>query len=90
METVKIAGSASALGAWDTSKAVTLGSQGYTSTNTIWNGTVSFAAGSYFEWKIIKVNTSSNAVTYEGGSNRAYTVPTGCATTAIINASWQT
>lgn len=89
LETVKIVGSVAQIGTWNTTLADQLSASTYTSTNTIWNDTISFAAGTYFEYKFIKVNSTSAAVTWESGNNRNFTVPSTCATTAIVNGTWQ-
>ncbi|KAJ4289630.1 hypothetical protein N0V90_010959 [Kalmusia sp. IMI 367209] len=87
-QTIKIAGSISQLGSWDTSKAPALSASQYTSSNPLWSTTLSLPAGTSFEYKFIRVE-SSGAVTYESGSNRKYTVPQTCATTATVETSWQ-
>lgn len=87
-QTIKIAGSISQLGSWDTSKAPALSASQYTSSNPLWSTTISLPAGTSFEYKFIKVE-SSGSVTYESGSNRVYTVPKTCATTATVATTWQ-
>lgn len=86
-EAAKILGSDTRLGAWSTANAVLLSSAGYSTTNTIWSGTVAFPPSTYFEYKIIKVNSTSGAVKYEGGDNRLYTVP--CAKTVTLKDTFQ-
>lgn len=86
-QTIKIAGSISQLGSWDTSKAPTLSASQYTSSNPLWSTTINLPAGTSFEYKFIKVE-SSGSVTYEGGANRKYTVPTTGGTVKVEGA-WQ-
>lgn len=88
-QTIKIAGDATQLGAWNTSNAVALSATQYTSSNPEWSGTVTFVAGTVIQYKGINVG-SSGSVTYEGGSNHIFTVPTGCTTTVTASAAWQT
>lgn len=87
-QTVKIAGSIAQLGSWDASKAPALSASQYTSANPLWTATINLPAGASFEYKFIRVE-SSGAVTYESGANRAYTVPSGCAGTAAVDATWK-
>ena len=61
---------------------------GYTTDNPIWNTTVKLIAGTYFEYKFIKVD-SKGAVTWEVDPNRNYTVPRGCSGTALVEGAWQ-
>lgn len=90
LEKVSVVGSISALGSWATASGFNLSATTYTSTNPIWSGgPVSLAAGTSFQYKFIKYNSTSNAVTWESGSNRDYTVPKTCATTAVVNGVWQ-
>ncbi|KAF1979234.1 hypothetical protein BU23DRAFT_586537 [Bimuria novae-zelandiae CBS 107.79] len=87
-QTIKIAGSISQLGGWDTSKAPELSASQYTSSNPLWSTTLNLPAGTSFEYKFIRVE-SSGGVTYESGSNRQYTVPKTCATTATVETTWK-
>lgn len=86
-QTIKIAGSISQLGSWDTSKAPALSASQYTSSNPLWSATINLAAGTSFEYKFIKVE-SSGSVTYESGDNRKYTVPTS-GSTATVETTWK-
>ncbi|KAF9732153.1 hypothetical protein PMIN06_005382 [Paraphaeosphaeria minitans] len=86
-QTIKIAGSISQLGSWDTSKAVALSASQYTSSNPLWSATINLPAGTSFEYKFIKVE-SSGSVTYESGDNRKYTVPT-TSSTATVETTWK-
>ncbi|KAF2645851.1 hypothetical protein P280DRAFT_465595 [Massarina eburnea CBS 473.64] len=87
-ETIKLAGSISQLGSWDAGSAVVLSASQYTSSNPLWTGTVDLPTGTSFEYKFIKVD-SSGSVTWESGSNRKYTVPSGCAKTVVVESTWQ-
>ncbi|KAF2996880.1 hypothetical protein E8E13_005028 [Curvularia kusanoi] len=87
-QTVKIAGSIAQLGSWNTANAPALSASKYTSSNPLWTTTLNLPAGTSFEYKFIKVE-SSGAVTYESGANRVYTVPKSCASTATVEASWK-
>lgn len=87
-QTIKIAGSIAQLGSWDTSKAPALSASQYTSSNPVWSTTLNLPAGTSFEYKFIKVE-SSGSVSYESGSNRQYTVPKTCATTASVETTWK-
>jgi alpha-amylase len=90
LEKVSIAGSIAELGKWATASAFNLSSANYTAKNTVWSGTVNIAAGTSFQYKIIKYNSTSNAVTWEADPNRSYTVQTSCNTSATMNDVWQT
>jgi hypothetical protein len=86
---VKIVGSIAALGSWNTANGVSLSASQYTSANPLWSVAVNMAPGTSFEYKFIQVS-SAGVVTWESGSNRAYTVGTavtGCS--QLITTSWQ-
>ncbi|KAI1333966.1 carbohydrate-binding module family 20 protein [Xylariaceae sp. FL0016] len=87
-QTVKIVGSVSQLGSWDTSKAIALNADKYTSSNPLWSGTVTLPAGLAVQYKYIVVGTDGS-VTWEADPNHSYTVPTGCSTTATKSDTWQ-
>ena len=87
-QTIKIAGSVSELGNWDTSAAVALSAVDYTSANHLWLGTVSFPAGTVIQYKYINV-ASNGAVTWEADPNHTYTVPATCATAVTVSNTWQ-
>ncbi|TAQ89169.1 hypothetical protein B7494_g2562 [Chlorociboria aeruginascens] len=80
-DTIKISGSVSQLGDWDSDNAVALSASEYTSSDPLWSGTVSFPAGTVIQYKFINVD-SSGSVTWEADPNHTYTVPTTCATSA--------
>jgi hypothetical protein len=54
-QTIKVAGSISKLGNWDTGSAPALDASGYTSSNHLWSYTVTLAAGETFEYKFISM-----------------------------------
>ncbi|MEV6346249.1 carbohydrate-binding module family 20 domain-containing protein [Actinoplanes sp. NPDC051851] len=72
---VYVVGSNTALGSWDTSKAVALSSSGY----PIWSSTIAVPSGSSFEYKYLKKDSSGN-VTWESNANRAVTTGTSAVT----------
>jgi glucoamylase len=67
---------------------VALYASGYTSTNPVWSGTISFPAGTSFQYKFINV-ASGGSVTWERDPNRSFTVPTSCNAGVTINTNWQ-
>lgn len=87
-QTIKIAGSIAQLGSWNTANAPALSADQYTAASPIWRTTISLPAGTSFEYKFIRVE-SSGSVTYESGANRVYTVPSGCAATASVDTTWK-
>ncbi|OBT63964.1 hypothetical protein VE03_05984 [Pseudogymnoascus sp. 23342-1-I1] len=86
--TIKIVGSISQLGSWDTSSAIALSASGYTTSSHLWSVSLSLPAGTVFEYKFINV-ASNGAVTWESDPNRQYTVPSTCATTALVSDTWR-
>jgi len=87
-QTIKICGSISQLGSWDTSSCPSLSASGYTTSNPVWSVTISLTAGTSLEYKYINV-APSGTVTWESDPNRSYTVPIGCATAATENDTWR-
>ena len=87
-QTIKIVGDIAALGGWDTSKAIALSADQYTSSNPLWRVTINLAAGQVIQYKYINV-ASSGAVTWEKDPNHTYTVPASCATAVTKSDSWQ-
>lgn len=87
-QTIKIAGSVSQLGSWNTANAVPLSASGYTASNPVWSGTLNFAPGTVLSYKFINV-ASDGTVTWEKDPNRSYTVPSGCSTSVVVSGSWQ-
>ncbi|KAF2166514.1 carbohydrate-binding module family 20 protein [Zasmidium cellare ATCC 36951] len=88
LESIKLIGSITELGKWNTSQAVAMSASGYTTDNPIWNATVKLVAGTYLEYKFIKVD-SDGGVTWEVDPNRNYTVPRACSNTAVLESDWQ-
>lgn len=87
-QTIKISGNVDALGNWDTSSAVALSAGDYTSSNPLWDGTISFPAGTVIQYKYINV-ASNGDVTWEADPNHTYTVPATCATAVTVSNTWQ-
>jgi hypothetical protein len=79
----------SALGDWDTSSAIALSASSYTSSDPLWDVTLSFTPGEVIEYKFINV-ASDGTVTWEADPNHTYTVPASCATAVTVSSSWQT
>jgi glucoamylase len=88
-QTIKIAGDVAALGSWDTSNAVALSAGDYTSSKHLWDGTISFPAGTVIQYKYINV-ASNGDVTWEADPNHTFTVPATCATAVTVSDTWQT
>jgi glucoamylase len=87
-QNIKIVGSIAQLGSWDASKAIALAATQYTSSNPLWSTTITFAAGTTFQYKYILVNADGSVV-WEADPNHSYTVPTGSSQTATKSDSWQ-
>jgi glucoamylase len=87
-ETIKIAGDVASLGDWDTDDAIALSAADYTSSNPLWDGTISFAPGTVIEYKYINV-ASNGDVTWEADPNHTYTVPATGATAVTVSNTWQ-
>ncbi|OBT96781.2 hypothetical protein VE01_04144 [Pseudogymnoascus verrucosus] len=87
-QTVKIVGSISQLGSWNTANAIALSASGYTSSNHLWSIALNLPSGTTFQYKFINV-ASNGAVTWESDPNRQYTVPATCDTTATVASSWK-
>jgi alpha-amylase len=77
---VYVVGNVSALGSWDTGKAVALSSAGY----PVWSGSVALPANTAIEYKYLKKDASGN-VTWESNANRTTTTGTAAVT---YNNSW--
>jgi alpha-amylase len=87
-QNVYISGSISQLGSWDASSAIALSASSYTSSNPLWQATITLPVGTSFEYKFIE--KSGTTVTWESDPNRSFTVPTGCSgTTATVTATWR-
>ncbi|KAJ5689840.1 hypothetical protein N7462_004232 [Penicillium macrosclerotiorum] len=88
-ENIKLAGSISQLGSWDTDDAVALSAADYTDSNHLWFVTVTLPAGTSFEYKYIRIE-SDGTIEWESDPNRSYTVPAACATTAVTKSdTWR-
>jgi glucoamylase len=85
---IYVVGSVSALGGWDTSKAIKLDAGRYRSDLPLWYGGMTLAAGTAFEYKYIRKEGGGNVV-WESDPNRAYTVPKTCRTSAAMIDSWR-
>jgi alpha-amylase len=89
-QNVYISGSISQLGSWDTSSAVALSASSYTSSNPLWQVTITLPVGTTFQYKFVEKTSGSTSVTWESDPNRSYTVPTGCTgATATVSATWR-
>lgn len=83
-----ISGSISALGDWDTSDAVALSADDYTSSDNLWFVTIDLTAGESFEYKYILVESDGTAV-WADGDNESYTVPAVCGETSVtVDDTW--
>ncbi|KAK0705678.1 starch binding domain-containing protein [Lasiosphaeris hirsuta] len=87
-QTVKIVGSISQLGSWNTASAPVLSAAQYTTASPVWMYTVSLAAGTTFDYKFVNV-ASSGAVSWESDPNRSFTVPHGCDAAVTVNTLWR-
>lgn len=88
-ENIKIAGSISQLGDWDTDDAVALSAADYTSSDNLWFVDIDLPAGTSFEYKYIRIE-SDGTIEWESDPNRSYTVPAACATTAVTESdTWR-
>ncbi|GAA3026817.1 carbohydrate-binding module family 20 domain-containing protein [Kitasatospora albolonga] len=81
-QNIYVVGNTTALGGWDTSKALLLSSAAY----PVWKLNVPMAAGTSFEYKYVR-KESNGAVTWESGANRTATVPTNG--TVTLNDTWR-
>lgn len=89
-QTVKLVGSVSQLGNWNTSAGVVLNYEDYDDCDTYWAIDIDLPAGQVIEYKYIKVSTSGS-VTWEADPNHTMTVSSGCQATAgaVVNDDWQ-
>jgi glucoamylase len=88
-ENIKLAGSIAGLGSWDTSNAIALSADKYTSSNHLWYVTKTLPAGQVIQYKYIRVE-SDGSTKWESDPNRSYTVPAACATTAVtVSDTWR-
>jgi alpha-amylase len=86
-ETIKIAGSTTELGSWNTANAPALSASGYTSSNPVWSITLKLPAGQAVQYKFLKVS-SSGGVTWESDPNRSYSVP-ACQSSGTVGTQWK-
>lgn len=87
-ETIKLSGSISQLGDWNTQDAILLSAADYKSTDNVWFVTINLPAGIVFQYKYINVDSDGD-VTWEADPNHTYTVSATCATAATIHDTWQ-
>lgn len=87
-QTIKVVGSISQLGSWNTGSAVALSASAYTNANPLWSTTVTLPAGTTFQYKFINVQ-SSGAVNWESDPNRSFTVPSSCSKTVTVSNTWR-
>lgn len=86
-ETIKISGNATALGSWDTSKAITLSAANYTSSDHLWHVTVNLTPGSTVLYKFIN-EAVDGTISWESDPNRSFTVTSGC-TGETVGDTWR-
>lgn len=84
-ENIYLTGNVSELGNWNTSKAIGPTYNTVVYQYPTWYYDVSVPAGTALQFKFIKKNGST--VTWEGGSNHTYTVPSS--STGIVTVNWQ-
>ena len=91
-ETVYVTGNIPALGNWATSSgsggAVALDAAQYTSSNPLWTGVVNLPAGTSFEYKYFKTE-SSGSVIWESGANRAGVTGQACKGGVVVGDTWR-
>lgn len=87
-QNIYLAGDASALGAWDLTKAVPLNANAYSASNPIWqtSAAVNLPAGKAFQYKYVLKGTDGSFA-YENGNNRQYTTP--ASGTVNLADTWQ-
>jgi len=88
-QTIKICGNDSILQDWNTGSAIPLSASQYTSSDPLWDVTITFPAGEVIQYKYINV-ASDDSVTWEADPNHTYTVPATCATAVTVSNTWQT
>ncbi|MFJ8441875.1 carbohydrate-binding module family 20 domain-containing protein [Kitasatospora griseola] len=77
-----VVGDAAALGGWDTSKALLLGSAAY----PVWKLDVALPAGTAIQYKYLRKDAAGN-VTWESGANRTASVP--ASGRVALNDTWR-
>lgn len=78
-DVIKVVGSVAQLGSWNPAAALALSQP---SLNADWRLVLTLPPGTSFEYKFIRVS-SGGTVTWESGSNRAYTSPSGGTSVAL-------
>ncbi|UWE09697.1 carbohydrate-binding module family 20 domain-containing protein [Actinacidiphila bryophytorum] len=81
-QNIYVVGDNSTLGNWNTSSALLLSSAAY----PVWKLDVTMPAGTAFQYKYIRKDSSGN-VTWESGANRTATVPSSGK--AVLNDTWR-
>jgi glucoamylase len=84
---IYVVGSIPELGSWDVSKAILLNAGRYRDDLHLWYGSVNLSAATKFEYKYVSKRGGNAA--FEGGNNRAYTVPSSCRNSAAVRDTWQ-
>ncbi|CAK7228809.1 glycoside hydrolase 15 protein [Sporothrix bragantina] len=88
-ENVFITGSIAQLGSWDTSNGIALSAIDYTSSNNLWFVTIDLPAGTTFQYKYYR-KESSGSIVWESDPNRSYTVPATCGVNSVTeNDTWR-
>ncbi|MBZ9752933.1 glycosidase [Deinococcus sp. HMF7604] len=86
---VYLLGDRSELGAWNTASALALTPSNCSGSTCTWKTTVSLPPSAALQFKFVKKPGDSGAsVTWEGGSNRTYTVPAS-GTGTVNGGSWR-
>jgi len=88
-QSIKLVGNIPALGNWNPSRAPTLGTSSYSSSNPLWSSTVALPQGVNVQYKYVMVD-ANGAVRWEVDPNRSFTVPSGCVQTGSARTdTWQ-
>ncbi|AUH40018.1 carbohydrate-binding module family 20 domain-containing protein [Streptomyces sp. CMB-StM0423] len=82
-ENIYVAGNIPQLGNWNPAQAIKLSSDSY----PVWQHRLSLPAGTTFQYKYLRRWDGQTGVTWESGSNRQGTVPTGGSLT--LNDTWR-
>ncbi|PGH00556.1 hypothetical protein AJ80_09162 [Polytolypa hystricis UAMH7299] len=82
-EVIFIVGSIPQLGSWKPTDAITLSAYRYTGSNHLWYQTINLPSGASFEYKYLR-KKRDGAIVWEGGPNRAYTVPKQCGLSRVM------
>lgn len=76
-ESISITGSIDKLGSWNTSEAIPLRADKYTSACRLWYTEIELPSGLSFEYKYIRVEADDKLI-WENDPNRSYSVPAKC------------